>query len=137
MRRRIDDSSYMIRFTPRTARSTWSAVNIERAKELTRLRLMQPAGLRAFESRSDDRSAIYSYEQRRGAELSDPCARRFRRNREAWSFFQGQPPWYRRAAAHWVMSAKREETRERRLSRLIEDLAQGRLVPPLARPATT
>jgi uncharacterized protein YdeI (YjbR/CyaY-like superfamily) len=134
LRKSVDDDSYMNRFTPRTARSTWSAVNIKRAKELIGEGLMQPAGLKAFEARADDRSAIYSYEQRKTAELDAAQKKQFQKNRRAWEFFQAQPPGYRRSAAHWVVSAKQEETRARRLSQLIEDSAQERLVPPLRRP---
>jgi uncharacterized protein YdeI (YjbR/CyaY-like superfamily) len=134
VRRRIDDAAYSIRFSPRRPKSTWSAINIERAKELTRLGLMWPAGRRAFEARSDDRSAIYSYEQRHDPKLDATYARRLRANETAWAFFQSQPPWYRRAATHWVMAAKREATRERRLATLIQDSAQGRTIGPLTRP---
>lgn len=136
VRRRIDDASYTIRFTPRKARSTWSAVNVKRAGELIELGLMQPAGLAAFERRGDDRTAIHSYEQRRSAELEPDHERRFRADARAWSWFEAQAPSYRRAATHWVVSAKKPETRERRLDRLIADSAEGRPVPPLTRPGT-
>jgi len=131
VRRRIDDASYSIRFTPRKARSTWSAVNVRRVGELTAEGLMHPAGLAAFERRSAARTAIYSYEQRRGAELDAERERRFRANERAWAWFEAQPPSYRRTATHWVISAKRAETRERRLERLIADSAAGRPMPPL------
>jgi uncharacterized protein YdeI (YjbR/CyaY-like superfamily) len=98
VRRRIDDASYSIRFTPRKARSTWSAVNVRRVGELTAEGLMHPAGLAAFERRSADRTAIYSYEQRRGAELDAEQERRFRANERAWAWFEAQPPSYRRTA---------------------------------------
>jgi uncharacterized protein YdeI (YjbR/CyaY-like superfamily) len=135
VRRRIDDERYSIRFTPRKPRSTWSAVNIERARELRAQGLMRRPGLRAFEARSDDRSAIYGYEQRKAARLGPANERRFRADRAAWAFFQAQPPSYRRTATWWVISAKKEETRQRRLDRLIDDSARGRWVPPLTRPA--
>jgi uncharacterized protein YdeI (YjbR/CyaY-like superfamily) len=135
VRKTIDESSYANRFTPRKARSTWSAVNIGRAKELIEMAMMSPAGLRAFERRPSDRSATYAYEQRRAASLSGDYERRFRANERAWGFFGAQPPWYRRAATHWVMSAKREETRSRRLAKLIEDSENGRSIPPLTRPS--
>ena len=134
LRKSVDDDSYMNRFTPRTARSTWSAVNVKRATELIAQGLMQPAGLKAFEARADDRSAIYSYEQRKTAELDAAQKKQFQKNRKAWEFFQAQPPGYRRSAAHWVVSAKREETQARRLSQLIEDSAHGRPIGPLSRP---
>jgi uncharacterized protein YdeI (YjbR/CyaY-like superfamily) len=134
VRRRFDDDSYTIRFTPRTARSTWSAVNVKRMQELVEAGLVAPAGAAAFERRADDRTAIYSYEQRRAARLEPEQEQRFQANARAWAFFEAQPPSYRRAAIHWVTSAKREETRERRLTQLIEDSAAGRSVPPLTRP---
>lgn len=135
IRRSVDDERYTIRFTPRKARSTWSAVNIKRAKELVELGLMRPAGLKAFEARTDDRSAIYAYEQRHSAKLDEEFERRFRANKRAWEFFNSKPPSYRKTAIWWVMSAKREETRTRRLAALIQDSAHGRTIGPLTRPA--
>jgi uncharacterized protein YdeI (YjbR/CyaY-like superfamily) len=131
VRRRIDDASYSIRFTPRKARSTWSAVNIRRMKELVEEGLVAPAGLAAFERRADDRSAIYSYEQRTAARLEPDQERRLRADERALVFFEAQPPSYRRAAIHWVTSATKPETRERRLAQLIECSAAGEPVPPL------
>ena len=131
VRRRIDDTSYSIRFTPRKARSTWSAVNIKRMKELVEEGLVAPAGLAAFERRTDDRSAIYSYEQRKAAKLEPDQERRLGADERANAFFEAQPPSYRRAAVHWVTSAKKPETRERRLTQLIECSAAGEPVPPL------
>jgi uncharacterized protein YdeI (YjbR/CyaY-like superfamily) len=135
VRRSIDATSYSIRFTPRRSRSIWSAVNIRRAEELIQQGLMRPAGQRAFEDRMEDRSGIYSYEQRQSAELDPAYERRFRDNERAWAFFQAQAPGYRKAAVYWVVSAKKEETRERRLATLIEDSAQQQLIGPLSRPA--
>jgi uncharacterized protein YdeI (YjbR/CyaY-like superfamily) len=131
VRRRIDDASYSIRFTPRKARSTWSAVNIRRMTELVEEGLVAPAGLAAFERRTDDRTAIYSHEQRKAAKLEPDQERRLRADERARAFFEAQPPSYRRAAIHWVTSAKKPETRERRLAQLIECSAAGRPVPPL------
>ena len=133
IRRSLGDESYMIRFTPRKPRSTWSAVNIARAKELVAEGRMRPAGLAAFEARSDDRSAIYSYEQRHAAKLAPDEEREFRANERAWTFFEAQPPSYRKTALWWVVSAKREETRTRRLRTLIEDSANGRKLRHLSR----
>jgi uncharacterized protein YdeI (YjbR/CyaY-like superfamily) len=135
VRRSIDDVSYTNRFTPRTTRSTWSERNIERAKELIAEGRMSPAGRKAFEARTDDRSAIYSYEQRGQAKLEREFERQFRANTKAWAFFQSQPPGYRTMATYWVVSAKREETRRRRLATLIDDSAHGRTVRPLTSPA--
>ncbi len=131
VRKGIDDVSYANRITPRTPRSTWSAVNIARTKELIRLGRMHPAGLRAFERRTDDRSAIYSYEQRKTAELDPKAERSFRANKKAWAFFRTQAPSYQRAAIWWVITAKRDETRQRRLATLIGDSERGRKIGPL------
>jgi len=135
VRQSLGSDSYVIRFTPRKPRSTWSAVNIKRVAELTKLGLMQPAGVKAFEKRSDDKSAIYSYEQRKTAKLSGAYGKQFRASKKAWDFFQAQPPWYRRVASYWVISAKREETRSKRLAALIEDSEHGQRVGPLRRPS--
>jgi uncharacterized protein YdeI (YjbR/CyaY-like superfamily) len=128
IRRSRDDESYTIRFTPRTRTSTWSAVNIQRARELIRLGRMQPAGLKAFEARADERSATYSYEQRHSGTLAPADERRFRADKRAWEYFQSRPPGYRKAAIWWVLSAKREETRLKRLNTLIEDSHNERLI---------
>lgn len=133
IRKSLDAASYVIRFTPRKPSSTWSAVNIARAKELVAQRLMSPAGLQAFEKRSDEKSAIYSYEQRKSAQLSGTHETKFRANRRAWDFFQNQPPWYRRTTTYWVISAKKEETREKRFAILIDYSERQKPVPPLDR----
>jgi uncharacterized protein YdeI (YjbR/CyaY-like superfamily) len=132
VRRGIDDESYSIRFTPRKPRSTWSAINVKRAAELTEQGLMYPAGLAAFDRRSDDNTAIYSYEQRRTAKLEPAMEQRFKEDERAWAWFQDQPPSYRRTATHWVVSAKKPETRERRLQQLIADSKAGRRIALLA-----
>ena len=133
IRRRIDDVSYSIRFTPRRKGSIWSAVNIGRVAELTEHGLMTRAGLAALEARREERSSVYSYEQPGEPTLSDAHARRLRANVAAWEFFAAQPAWYRRTAIHWVTSAKRETTRERRIDTLIEDSASGRTLRHLTR----
>ena len=134
VRKRVDDESYVIRFTPRRAGSIWSAVNIRRMGELIAEGRVHPDGLAAFEKRRDDKSAIYAYEQRKAAELPEEYERRFRENAAAWEFFQSQAPWYRRTTTHWVMSAKKEETREKRLATLIEDSAAGRRIRGVIQP---
>jgi uncharacterized protein YdeI (YjbR/CyaY-like superfamily) len=134
VRRGIDEDSYTIRFTPRKKRSNWSAKNIKRVAELSREGLMRPAGLAAFEARTEDRSGIYAYEQRKTAKLDKDQERQLRANKKAWEFFQAQPAWYRRTATWWVISAKKEETRKRRLATLIDDSAQGRTIARLTRP---
>src|SRR5712691_9348794 len=117
VRKSVSDTSYAIRFTIRTARSVWSAVNIKRAKELINLGRMQPVGLKAFEQRTDERSAIYLYEQRQSAKVSGAFEKQFRANRKAWRFFRAQAPWYQRVAAFWVGSAKKDETKLKRLAK--------------------
>lgn len=130
----IDSTSYAIRFTPRRPRSTWSAVNIARVKELVRLGRMRPAGLAKFKARADERSAIYSYEQRHTATLDPADERRFRRNKKAWEFFQAQAPSYRKTVTYWVVSAKRAETKAKRLAVLMADSAKQRRVGQFTRP---
>jgi len=137
VRRSLGGESYTIRFTPRKPRSNWSAINIKRAGELTKQGLMHPAGLAAFAKRADERSAIYAYEQRKAATLDPADEKRFRANRAAWKFFQAQAPWYRRTATYWAISAKRAETREKRLLKLIEDFARGKRIDQLSRPGAT
>jgi uncharacterized protein YdeI (YjbR/CyaY-like superfamily) len=134
VRRGLSDDAYAIRFTPRKQTSTWSAVNIKRFGELREAGVVAPAGHAAFERRREDRTGIYSYEQRRQATLPPELEERLRGNAQAWEYFSAQPPWYRRTATHWVTSAKRPETRERRLNQLIEDSAAGRAIKPLSRP---
>jgi uncharacterized protein YdeI (YjbR/CyaY-like superfamily) len=133
VRRSLGADAYTIRFTPRKPRSNWSAINVARMGELEAAGLVHPAGQAAFERRSDDRTAIYSYEQRKTARLPDEYERELRANPAAAEFFDAQAPWYRRTATHWVISAKREETRARRLGQLIEHSAAGRTIPPLTR----
>ena len=124
IRKSIDEESYMIRFTPRNSSSVWSAVNIKNALTLIKQERMRPAGLKAFEARKENRSGIYSYEQR-SPELEAKYARKLKRNRAAWEFFQSQPAWYRKQMNWWVVSAKKEETRLKRLAKLIEDSSRG------------
>lgn len=131
--RRIDDERHQVRFTPRRKGSVWSAINVAKVAELTAAGLMHPAGLRAFESRKPERVAVYSYEQPADAVLDDAQTARFQGEEGAWRWFSAQSASYRRAAVHWVVSAKRAETRERRLIQLITDSAEGRTVPPLTR----
>jgi uncharacterized protein YdeI (YjbR/CyaY-like superfamily) len=133
VRHSIDDSSYTIRFTPRKARSNWSAVNIARAHELIEAGLMQPPGLAAFESRDETKAARYSYE-RATAELPEQYMRVLAANQRAHDFYQAQPPGYRKIAAHYVISAQKEATRLKRLQRLIDDSAAGLRIGPMRRP---
>jgi len=134
VRRSIDADSYSIRFTPRQKRSIWSAVNIRRAEELIAEGRMAPAGLAAFSRRTEDRSRVYSHERSEAPQLDPSQQARFEADAAAWEWFAAQAPFYRRQALHWVTSAKRPETRERRLASLIADSAAGRKVAPLRRP---
>jgi uncharacterized protein YdeI (YjbR/CyaY-like superfamily) len=134
VRNSIDEISYRIRFTPRKPTSTWSAINVRRVAELTKLGLMRTSGMKAFESRKDHKTAIYAYEQRQNAELPPAFQKQLRANKKAWHYFQVQPPWYRRTATYWVISAKQEETRRRRLAQLIEASAAARPIKSLTRP---
>jgi uncharacterized protein YdeI (YjbR/CyaY-like superfamily) len=135
-RQSIDATRYRIRFSPRKASSIWSTVNVARVAELDALGLMQPAGLEAFSRRREARSGIYSHEQAGEPELEDAQEALFRQRPEAWEFFRAQAPSYRKAALWWVVNAKREQTRARRLETLIEDSAAGRRVGHLQRPGT-
>jgi len=133
IRKTLNATSYVIRFTPRRKRSTWSTVNTRRAKDLIRQGVMRAPGLRAFKARQKDRSGVYSSEQRQAAKLPPAYQRRLKSNAGAWEYFQAQPPGYRRLTSWWVISAKREETRLKRLGVLIADSASGRrigVIPP-------
>jgi uncharacterized protein YdeI (YjbR/CyaY-like superfamily) len=132
VRKSLGPERYAIRFTPRRPGSTWSRVNLRRVEELEALGLMQPAGRTAHAARTAAKSGIYSYEQRAAARFTPEQERAFKRHRKAWTYFQGEAPWYRRTATFWVVSAKREETRTRRLATLIADSAAGRRIRPLA-----
>jgi uncharacterized protein YdeI (YjbR/CyaY-like superfamily) len=134
IRKSVDDESYAIRFTPRKRGSTWSAANVRRVERLTREGRMQPAGVAAYETRTEERTGVYSYE-RAHAKLDAASVRALRANRAAWDYWRSRPPGYRRTATWWVVSAKREETRQRRLAQLIDDSAKGRPIAPLARAA--
>jgi uncharacterized protein YdeI (YjbR/CyaY-like superfamily) len=133
VRRSLDDESYTNRFTPRKPTSNWSRINVAQVEELKRRGLMAPAGLRAYEARKPERTGVYSSERREPAVLPSEFAERLRANPVATEWFEGRPPGYRKTAIHWVISAKREETRLRRLQQLIDCSAEGRNVPPLAR----
>jgi uncharacterized protein YdeI (YjbR/CyaY-like superfamily) len=132
IRRSVDDARYTIRFTPRKSTSIWSTVNTKKIRELIDAKLVHPAGLRAFERRSEEKSSIYAYENRLTAVLDASSEREFKANKRAWKFFEACPPWYRRVATWRVISAKRPETRARRLAELIECCAAGRSLPTLS-----
>jgi uncharacterized protein YdeI (YjbR/CyaY-like superfamily) len=129
IRKRVDEISYQIRFTPRRRGSIWSAINIKRAKELVREKQMRRFGLEAFAARIENKSGIYSYEQR-STELNEPYAKRLKKNKAAWNFFRAQPPSYRKMIGWWIISAKKEETRMARLTKLITESAKGKRLLP-------
>lgn len=134
IRKSLDGDAYVIRFTPRKRGSIWSNVNIKKAEALIRDGLMHAAGLLAFQAREAKKSGIYTFEQREEPRLSAAEQKQLRANAAAWKFFQAQPPGYRRLATHWVIRAKRPETRARRLQLLIEDSAAGERIGPMRRP---
>lgn len=127
VRKRFDRASYTIRFTPRKPDSIWSAVNTRRIGELIKLGRVHPAGQQVFDRRDPKKSELYSYE-RATCKLEGAYEKKFRANKKAWEFYQGQAPSYRRTSAWWVVSAKREETRQRRLDQLIAESAKGRRI---------
>ena len=130
IRKSVDSESYCIRFTPRKPKSTWSAINIRKVEEMNKLGLMFPAGLVAFGKRNELKSAVYSYENR-PEKLTTEYESVFKTHPKAWEFFQSQPPSYQRTAIYWMMSAKQEPTRQKRLSELIADSENGLKIKPL------
>jgi uncharacterized protein YdeI (YjbR/CyaY-like superfamily) len=134
VRKSLSEDAYSIRFTPRKRTSNWSAINVARVAALESLGRMTPAGRRSFEARTPERTGVYSFERNTAAVFSPEEERRFRAHPAAASFFDAQPPGYRRTVTHWVISAKRDATRARRLEQLIEDCAQGRRLGIVARP---
>ena len=126
VRHRIDDERYRIRFTPRKARSNWSAVNIRRVAELEAEGRMTPAGRAAFAKRTETRSRTASYEQADAPELADAEIKRFKLLPGAWEFYVALPASYRKKITWWVVSAKQESTRYKRLSLLLDACACGR-----------
>ena len=132
IRKSIDEESYSIRFTPRNPKSTWSAVNIKKVEELKKLGLMKPAGLAAYKKREDKNSKIYSFEQKI-VRFDPQYEKTFKKNKMAWNNFLLQPPYYRKTVIHWVMSAKQDETRLKRLDRLIKDSEAGLKIKEMRR----
>ena len=130
IRKSIDEDAYMNRITPRRKGSNWSAINIKRVKELTKLGLMKPAGLKAFEARDPQKANQYSFE-RESATLNASQLKQFKANKKAWAFFESQPPSYRKIAAWYVLSAKQAATQQRRLEKLIADSERGERLGPM------
>ncbi len=136
VRHSLGDDSYTNRFTPRRAGSIWSAKNVKRVGELKKAGLMTPPGLAAFKQLDPAKAQVYSYENRNRG-LDDEMVRTFRKEKEAWAFFQTQPPGYRRVAGFWVVSAKQDATKERRLAQLIAESADGKRLGMLTSPGKT
>jgi uncharacterized protein YdeI (YjbR/CyaY-like superfamily) len=132
IRKSLDADRYVIRFTPRRKRSIWSTVNTRKVEALIRERRMQPAGMAAWDARHPERSGVYSFE-REAAALGAAELKQFKVNKPAWKFWESQPPGYRKTATHWVVNAKREETRAKRLATLIGDSASGLRIAQLRR----
>lgn len=131
IRKKIDEEAYQVRFTPRKPKSHWSHVNIKRIEELKKEKLVMPAGLEAYSKRDPENTGKASFEQKK-VTLSDAFEKRLKANKKAWDFLYNQlAPSYRKQSIHWVMSAKREETREKRLITLIECSEKGEKIPPL------
>ena len=124
MKKRVDEESYVHRFTPRKRDSYWSAVNTKRFNQLVKNDVVAQPGLEAFERRDRKKTAKYSFERKNPA-FDAVAERAFQANAKAWTFFRAQPPGYQRLLTFWVMSAKQEETRLRRLAVLVEKSAKG------------
>jgi uncharacterized protein YdeI (YjbR/CyaY-like superfamily) len=124
VRKNFNETSYTIRFTPRKPRSIWSLVNVKHVERLQKEGRMQPPGLEAFARRDPERTGIYAFEKA-PKELPAEYGRSLRKNKTAWQFFEQQPAYYRKTVTHWVTSAKKEETRLRRLQQLIESCEKG------------
>lgn len=127
----LDERSHAQRFTPRRKGSTWSAINVAKVAALTEQGRMRPAGLAAFAARTSDNTGVYAYEQP-PAEFEAVETAAFADDAAAWANWIAEAPWYRRTATHWVTSAKRPETRARRLAELIERSAAGERPKPFA-----
>jgi len=128
LRKSIDDKSYRIRFTPRKPKSNWSAVNIEKVAELKRKGLMRKAGIAEFEKRVKKKSGVYTYEQA-SIQFDKIYSAQLKKNKEAWNYFQNSPLGYRKQVVRWIMTAKRDNTRQRRLELLIIHSAVGEKLP--------
>jgi uncharacterized protein YdeI (YjbR/CyaY-like superfamily) len=127
IRRSVDEESYCIRFTPRNPKSNWSAVNIKKVEKLIKLGLMKPEGLKAFSLRKENKSKVYSYENP-PVDLDKTYKKLFKANKKAWAFYQSTTPTYRKVTTRWVMSAKQEITRLKRLNELMRDCAADKKI---------
>ena len=126
VRKRIDDASYLIRFTPRRAASIWSLVNVAKVQKLTEQGRMRPAGIAAHKARSSKKTGVYSFEQQQAVVLAPAEVREFKENKGAWKYFEAAVPSYKKVITYWVVSAKQPAIRARRLAQLIEACAESR-----------
>jgi len=124
LRRSIDSESYQNRFTPRKRKSNWSNINIKKVEMLTEQGLMHPAGIESFKNRTEDISGIYAFEKEE-LNFSTAFEKKFKENKTAWKYFQTLAQSYRKLSSNWVMSAKKEATRIKRLKELIADCSAG------------
>ena len=131
VRRSIDDESYSIRFTPRKPGSIWSAINIKKVETLSKQGLMHPSGLAAFAKRKENKSRIYSYEKE-PASLPKDFLKKFKDNKKAWNFFQSMSPSYRNSCIHWIIDAKQDATKAKRLEEVIRDSEAGSKIKRLS-----
>lgn len=131
IRRSVDEESYCIRFTPRNPKSNWSAINIKKVEDLTKLGLMKPEGLQAFDLRKEKKSKIYAYENSEVL-FNKTFEKQFKANKKAWGFYQTTTPTYRKVTTRWVMSAKQESTKLKRLNELINDCAAGKCIKAMS-----
>jgi uncharacterized protein YdeI (YjbR/CyaY-like superfamily) len=134
VRRSLGENAYTIRFTPRRPSSIWSAINVAKVEKLEKLGKMRESGRAAFALRKAEKTGVYSFERNEAAKFAAHEQALLEKNRKATECFGAQAPWYRRTATHWVISAKKDETRARRLAQLIADSAAARTIAPLTRP---
>ncbi len=132
IRKKVNEESYTNRFTPRKPKSNWSVVNSKRVQELTQLGVMHESGLAAFSRKESTRTQLYSFEQK-NVQLPSMYEKKIKSNKKAWQYFQTQAPWYKKSATWWVISAKQEITKLKRLESLIECSENGKTIPPLTR----
>lgn len=128
VRKRIDDESYLIRFTPRRSGSIWSLVNVDKVEQLMAQGRMRPPGVAAYGAKNDKKTGIYAFEREYPAELAAAETREFKKNEVAWQYFEAAAPSYRKVITHWVVSAKQAATRERRLTQLIQACAEQKRI---------
>lgn len=128
VRKSLGEDSYTIRFTPRKPTSIWSAINIDKMENLQKQGLVKPAGIAAYEKRTENKSRIYSHERKEDAVLPAEMGKQFKANKKAWEFFSKQAPSYQKTMLHLIVSAKQEKTRQSRFEKLLKASADGKRV---------